>query len=108
MNTYDTFLENYSQDLALASKRLYAMSRDQSTHTMNIKSEAIDIISDTYDKSVCRFIESMIFRVERRTTVTEIATCALENMNRNGTEMQMIIYAIEQVYNFVERNHGLV
>ena len=41
-----------------------------------------------------------------RISMNEITDVALNNMNRNGTEMKMILYAIEDIYRSFCRHIG--
>ncbi len=95
MNSYDNFLVNHGQDLKTAKKQLDILSKNNKLESII---EALEKIEKIYDKLVCNFIDNKIRRNNSRTDISEIAECALQNMNRNGTEMRMILFAIEEVY----------
>ena len=96
--SYDDFLTSYGKELREAVRQLKDMTREyknMSDEKMLMVEKAIKI----YDKNVGGRIEHWIFR--GRTRYDDIAKFAIENMNRYGTEPQMITFAIEDVYDII-------
>jgi len=101
--SYDDFLTNYSDEIKTAVNQLREMSKKYDDFISSYGSEdkfgeMIDNTLGNYDKNVPDMIDSWMSRHET-ISINDIVSSAIRNQDRFGTEKQMILYAIEEVYN---------
>ena len=103
--SYEKFLQSYCTQLATATNVLKHIKKSDNVDTKEL---IINDISKIYDKIVIDYIDKCIDKDNIRTiiSISEIADVALNNKNRNGTEMKMILNAIEDIYHSFCRHTG--
>lgn len=98
--SYDDFLIQYGEKLKIAERQLMYIDLIDS-----FSPELIDKIKKTlqpYDTN----IEDFIFGATHHTKA-DIARLAFDNQNRWGTELQMVLFAIDDIYNML-KGEGLI
>ncbi|HUW44225.1 MAG TPA: hypothetical protein VMW50_00365 [Dehalococcoidia bacterium] len=95
--SYEDFFMNYGSEIKNALDLLRKLGKkiDSGEITEEKASPAIDKIDSIYDGAVVNYIVDTITS-GGRTDARELTNIAIDNMNRQGTEMQMILYAIEE------------
>lgn len=67
----------------------------------NIQIAALTRIENIYDKFVLKFIDYSINVYNLHVSVTDICNKALANYQGTGTEPQFVLYAINDVYQYI-------
>ena len=97
----DDFLMNYSTEIREAISQLREMkSKLEQMDEDDPKWDKIDQELRNYDTNVNQAIQSWAWRVP---DAGEIARFAIDNMNRWGTEPQMVVFAINDFYRALMR-----
>lgn len=96
--TYEDFFMNYGEELKNAITILKEISKKIRNKELSEDDviPVLDKLERIYDKKVVNYIgDSALgqYSVDAR----DIAQIAIDNMNREGTEVQMILYAIEEL-----------
>ena len=99
--SYDDFLTNYAAEIKTAINQLKEMSKKYDEFFEKYGEDdygkmMVDALKN-YDKNVEDLIDGWL-TYPNDISIRNIAESAIDNMNRYGTEMQMILYAIEEVY----------
>lgn len=99
--SYDDFLDNYHDELKEAIVKLSALGKVYDEIDEKI-GEEIEKKLSVYDKNVSkRIMDWIVASVHRPIRKNDIADFALDNMNKYGTEMQMVLNAIDDYYDVV-------
>lgn len=100
MTTYNSFIANYSKELATASKQMLQMQNMHIQKALNEEKlfEILQRMDKIYDSFILKNIERMIFTPYLDIDSEDIANIAFSNLQNTGTEMQMMIYAIDELY----------
>lgn len=95
--TYEDFFIDYGQEIKEAITILKTIAKEIKSGKIDEDDvfEALDKIAKIYDTEVVNFIERAAY--DGNVDARDIANTAMDNMNRQGTEMKMILYAIEEV-----------
>lgn len=99
--SYDDFLDNYGMELNKALKKLRHLNKKITNiiNTGNIDEEKLfKRVRQIYDKQVSDFVYRAIFTAEFYYTTNDLVKVAIENQDRNGTEPQELINAINDVW----------
>jgi len=99
--SYDDFLDNYGMELNKALKKLRHLNKKITSiiNTGNIAEEKLfKRVRQIYDKQVSDFVYKAIFSAEFYYTTNDLVKVAIENQDRNGTEPQELINAINDVW----------
>jgi len=96
--SYDDFLTNYGSEIKNAIVLLKKLQKKMMNGEISEDEFASAMIKleQIYDVEVMEFIDGAIFGIEHVDT-RNIANTAIENMNINGTEMSMILNAIDDI-----------
>ena len=100
--SYDDFLDNHTQELNQAVRQISDLNKKYDVLTNGKNDDVFDKIEKAlknYDKNVFQQINHWISY--GRVSTREILNFAFENENRFGTEMQNVLYAIDDFYNTV-------
>ncbi len=105
-SSYTDFLSKYGDEINESIKKLKILSGideiDEETY------KQIEEKLKVYDTNVPKQIMHWIsLSKHQRISADEIARFALENMNRWGTEMQMVLYAIDDYFDIVDRKYNI-
>ena len=100
MTTYNSFIANYSKELATAAKQMLKMQNMHIQKSLNEEKlfEILERMDKIYDSFILKNIERMIFTPYLDIDSEDIANIAFSNLQNTGTEMQMMIYAIDELY----------
>jgi len=95
--SYDEFMNSYGTQLSQATHKLNSI-RDRIKNGEIPEESAWEELDklNMYDEAITRYIENAITGNENVSS-HELAQASMENYNRTGTEMQMIIQAIEEI-----------
>lgn len=99
-SSYERFLEKYYEELTYVVNRLSKVrSTDLSIMSDDDYESLHNKFMNTYDENVFDYIESKVgsYNFDEK----EIARFAISNMNRFGTEPQMVIEAIKDFVEFI-------
>lgn len=108
MSSYNDFLMNYPKEIREALRQISKMR--EMIKIVDAATETADDFYDmweekdplqNYDKYIKETVEGWVFS-HSRIEEDDLARVAVENMNRNGTEKQMILYAIDDLCNFLK------
>ena len=94
--SYTDFLTSYGKELKNSVKMLKNIFSSTKEIPENFH-DKIDKVLQNYDDNVDR----LIFGNNENATVDDIAKFAINNMNRYGTEPQMVLFAIGEVYDLL-------
>lgn len=97
-NSYENFLERRMDDLHLCCKYILLL---QKKDIEEIEKGVEASLSNIYDTLLVEELESMIEDHNTTPTSERLATLAIRNENRNGTEKQMVIEAIFDLANYL-------
>lgn len=112
-SSYSDFLSHRGKEIHAAINKLALIS----SHILHVKGseEPLQIDNETYSKienklkvydtNVLRQIDHWISL--GRVSADDIARFAIENMNRYGTEPQMVVYAIDDYFDVVDNKYNL-
>jgi len=92
MTSYEEFLTNYADEMSTAIRGFKKIKVNKLTDEK--LDEAKEKIDNRYDKGVSDEFEGFLYNKDRL-SILSLANIALSNLNRYGTEMRMIISAIE-------------
>ncbi len=104
--SYEDFMTNYGKEIQKAAIELKEIEKFQqlaSEETMDTIAPELDKILSKYDKNLDRFIFGHF-----NDHVREISDFAIRNMNQFGTEPQMVLFAIEDIHDFLTRKNLIV
>ena len=102
--SYDDFIDSYAREIQNARK-LIKKGHKITDAIEGGDDEYASIFQrweNTYDEMIIRGIDEW-FWGGRLPSVSDIAKLAMKNQDRNGTEMKMIIYAIEEYYELLKK-----
>ena len=97
-SSYSDFLTSRGKELKNSVKMLKNIFSSTKEIPENFH-DNIDGVLQKYDDNLDR----LIFSHNENITVDDIAKFAIDNMNRYGTEPQMVLFAIEEVYNLLSK-----
>lgn len=107
--SYEDFMTRYGNEIRKAAQELVEICKFQMTaseETMDSIAPELDRILSKYDKNLDRFIFGHFEYASE--TIKEITDLAIRNMNSFGTEPQMVLFAIEEVHNFLTRKNLII
>jgi hypothetical protein len=92
-SSYDKFMDNYGEELRNAVKKLNKID-------ISMLENMDERTSHRLDREMSNYDENIMFRIEQwiqseNVDDYDIAKFAIDNMDRHGTEPQMILYAID-------------
>jgi hypothetical protein len=108
MNIID-FATNNATNLLTSWKMLNQLQADMHKGSIpeNILMTAFERIEKTYDRAVLEFIDYVINVYNLHASVDVISQRALDNYHNNGTEPQFVLYAINDVYQYIVKQANL-
>lgn len=98
-NSYESFLERRMDDLHLCCKYILLL---QQKNFEEVEKGVENVLSNIYDKLLIDGLLIMISDKYTTPTSEKLATLAMSNENRNGTEKQMVIEAIFNLSNHLK------
>lgn len=104
--SYEDFMTARGTEIRKAAQELKAIqdfSELASEETMNSISDDIDQVLSKYDKNLDRLIFG-----HSHDLIKDITDLAMRNMNSFGTEPQMVLFAIEDVYDLLVRKNLII
>jgi len=101
-DSYDDFIDNYASELKDATIVLKKISEKVESGEIDEAqlNEVLDKIENIYDQEVFNVVESALFG-GYIPTIRELANIGLDILNRHGTEMKMIINAIDDLSGYL-------
>ena len=102
--SHDDFLMNYGPEIKNALSQLRKMKENSELLYNSISEEEFEKVFNVYDKNVGEYISGWLYQGADSRAITDLA---LRNQDRYGTEPQMILQAIEDLYNLFGRKSGL-
>lgn len=95
--SYDDFIMNYGSEIKKALNLLRSINKKLKNNEIDEEqyNNALKKVENIYDYGVIDWIDHSI--MGGYFDVSSLVNKAIENMNANGTEMQMILYAIDDI-----------
>jgi len=113
-SSYTDFLMKRSDEIKEAIKKLSILGKHFGDVTGNIDGLDDDTVNKlmdklkVYDSNVPQQIEHWVALSKHHPVDADtIAKFALDNMNRYGTEMQMVLYAIDDYFDIIDRKYNI-
>lgn len=103
--SYNDFLMRYGDELREAQRYILKMQeacRENADASAFSEEGDMEEVLSNYDSYVINNIIQWIFD-SRRIDEDQIASVAISNMDKNGTEPQMVLYAVSDLYEWMEK-----
>jgi hypothetical protein len=107
--SYTTFLTNYGKQIKKALSQLRELEKNvMNNPDMELTyDDAFDNLIDKYDEMVVNGIDRLLMS-SKYIDETDIAELAIRNQDRNGTEPQFLLFAIEDLYNSLIKDQEIM
>ena len=100
--SYEEFIDNYACEMYSAIKRFESLDAKAILENNDDLADILNKIDTTYDRGVCDFFERALCGT-KPLSIVSMANEAVSNMNHYGTEMKMILNALEDFVDYLSK-----